>query len=254
MNNIGASSYPAANDRLLGGAHSDGQAVIYLRVSSTRQVERDHDQEGISIPAQREACRRKAEQLGLTIVNEYVEPGRSALEMSKRAAFQRMLTRIRDTSDIDHVIVYKLSRMARNRVVLASSGIEPLFRLSDDLPGHQRAGVVAALKAAARTDVLGFVSTHGRLPADPALPERLRAVLATATQISPAGHLAVAAAVQACVDEAVSKTVNLPSSARSIEVYDVYATAFELGCKGITVYVDGSRSGQPQALATATAS
>jgi ribonucleoside-diphosphate reductase alpha chain len=102
--------------------------------------------------------------------------------------------------------------------------------------------------------VLGFVSTHGRLPADPTLPERLRAVLATATQISPAGHLAMAAAAQACVDEAVSKTVNLPASARSIDVYDTYATAFELRCKGITVYVDGSRSVQPQALATATAS
>ncbi|WP_284741705.1 hypothetical protein [Amycolatopsis sp. RTGN1] len=138
-------------------------------------------------------------------------------------------------------------------VVRASTGIEPLFRLSDDLPGHQRAGVVAALKAAGRTDVLSFASTHGRLPADPTLPERLRAVLATATQISPAGHLAMAAAVQACVDEAVSKTVNLPASATSIEVYDTYATAFELGCKGITVYVDGSRDVQPQALATATA-
>lgn len=90
--------------------------MIYLRVSSTRQVGRDYDLEGISIPAQREACRRKAEQLGLTIMDEYVEPGRSALEMSKRTAFQRMLTRIRDTDDIDHVIVYKLSRMARNRV------------------------------------------------------------------------------------------------------------------------------------------
>lgn len=63
----------------------------------------------------------------------------------------------------------------------------------------------------------------------------------------------MAAAVQACVDDAVSKTVNLPASARSIDVYDTYATAFELGCKGITVYVDGSRSVQPQALATATA-
>lgn len=135
----------------------------------------------------------------------------------------------------------------------ASTGIEPLFRLSDDLPGQQRAGVVAALKAAGRADVLGFVSTHGRLPADPTLPARLRAVLATATQISPAGHLAMAAAVQTCVDEAVSKTVNLPASARSIDVYDTYATAFELGCKGITVYVDGSRTVQPQALATATA-
>lgn len=90
--------------------------MIYLRVSANRQVGRDYDPEGISIPAQREACHRKAEQLGLTVVDEYVEPGRSALEMSKRAAFQAMLGHIRDTGDIDHVIVYKLSRMARNRV------------------------------------------------------------------------------------------------------------------------------------------
>jgi hypothetical protein len=48
-----------------------GCAVIYLRVSSMRQVRRDYDPEEISIPAQREACRRKAEQLGLMIVDEY---------------------------------------------------------------------------------------------------------------------------------------------------------------------------------------
>nr|WP_307850156.1 recombinase family protein [Saccharopolyspora sp. HNM0986] len=90
--------------------------MIYLRVSSNRQVGRDYDPEGISIPAQREACHRKAEQLGLAVVDEYVEPGRSATEMTKRAAFQRMLARIHDVGDIDHVIVYKLSRLARNRV------------------------------------------------------------------------------------------------------------------------------------------
>ncbi|MFD9961929.1 hypothetical protein [Amycolatopsis sp. NPDC058986] len=135
-------------------------------------------------------------------------------------------------------------------VVHASTGIEPLFRLSDDQLGHQRAGVVATLTQVGRTDVLGFVDTNGCLPADPSLPERLRAVLATATQISPAGHLAMAAAVQGCVDEAVSKTVNLPNSAQSADVYDTYATAFELGCKGITVYVDGSRDVQPHALAS----
>ncbi|MBP2320517.1 DNA invertase Pin-like site-specific DNA recombinase [Kibdelosporangium banguiense] len=49
-------------------------------------------------------------------MEEYVEPGRSATEMSKRAAFQRLLARIRNSGDIDHVIVYKLSRLARNRV------------------------------------------------------------------------------------------------------------------------------------------
>lgn len=90
--------------------------------------------------------------------------------------------------------------------------------------------------------------THGRLPDNTDLPTPLRAVLATATQIAPTGQLAMAAAVQACVDEAVSKTVNLPSSARPIDVYDTYLSAWELGCKGITVYVDGSRQVQPKAL------
>jgi site-specific DNA recombinase len=91
------------------------RAVIYLRVSSTGQVNTDYDPEGISIPAQRVACQRKAEQLGLTVIDEYIEPGKSATEMTKRLAFQQMLTRVRQTRDIDYVIVYKLSRMARNR-------------------------------------------------------------------------------------------------------------------------------------------
>ena len=91
------------------------RAVTYLRVSSKGQVNTDYDPEGISIPAQRLSCQRKAEQLGLTIVAEYVEPGRSATEMTKRVAFQQMLERIRRDRDVDFVIVYKLSRFARNR-------------------------------------------------------------------------------------------------------------------------------------------
>ena len=91
------------------------RAVIYLRVSSTGQVKTDYDPEGISIPAQREACLRKAKDLGLTVIDEYVEPGRSATEMTKREAFQRMLARVRAQGDVDYVIVYMLSRMARNR-------------------------------------------------------------------------------------------------------------------------------------------
>ena len=92
------------------------RAVTYLRVSSRGQVETDYDPEGISIPAQRISCVRKAEQLGLTIVGEYVEPGQSATEMTKRVAFQQMLERIRRDRDVDYVIVYKLSRFARNRI------------------------------------------------------------------------------------------------------------------------------------------
>lgn len=96
-----SATHPAHHDSRVSSIAAtppSGRAVIYLRVSSTGQARRDCDPEGISIPAQREACRRRAVQLGLTIVDEYVEPGRSALEMSKRAAFQRMLARIRDTA------------------------------------------------------------------------------------------------------------------------------------------------------------
>ena len=50
------------------------------------------------------------------------------------------------------------------------------------------------------------------------------------------------------MDEAVSTTVNLPATARAIDVYDTYLSAWELACKGVTVYVDGSRQVQPKAL------
>lgn len=95
---------------------SGKRAVLYLRVSSDGQVKTDYDPEGISIPAQREACLRKAANLGVEAIGEYVEPGRSATSMDKRVAFQAMLARIRAERDVDHVIVYKLSRMNRNRV------------------------------------------------------------------------------------------------------------------------------------------
>ena len=92
--------------------------MIYLRVSSSGQVKTDYNAEGISIPAQREACLRKARDLGVTVIDEYVEPGRSALEMTKREAFQSMLARVRSQGDVDVIIIiiiYQLSRMARNR-------------------------------------------------------------------------------------------------------------------------------------------
>jgi len=92
------------------------KAVLYLRVSTPSQVNTDYDPEGLSIPSQRKSCERKAAQLGAEIVETYVEPGRSATSMDKRPAFQAMLERIRTEQDVDYVIVYKLSRMNRNRV------------------------------------------------------------------------------------------------------------------------------------------
>lgn len=93
------------------------RAVVYLRVSSQSQVKTDYDPEGISIPAQRQSCQRKAAQMGnVIIVDEYVEPGKSGTNMDKRPAFQQMLARIKEQRDVDYVIIYKLSRLNRNRI------------------------------------------------------------------------------------------------------------------------------------------
>lgn len=77
------------------------RAVLYLRVSTTSQVTTDYDPEGISIPAQRQSCERKADQLGdVDIVGEYVEPGKSGTSMDKRPAFQQMMHRLRSERDV----------------------------------------------------------------------------------------------------------------------------------------------------------
>ena len=75
--------------------------MIYLRVSTPSQVATDYDPEGLSIAAQREACLRKAEQMGHEIVDEYVEPGRSATRMDQRPVFQSMFSRHQVRRDVE---------------------------------------------------------------------------------------------------------------------------------------------------------
>jgi site-specific DNA recombinase len=91
-----------------------GRAVVYLRVSSKGQVETDYDPEGNSIPAQRKACLQLAERMGLAVVDEYVEPGKSARSIDGRPAFRKMMGRIRNQHDIDYVVVYMRSRLFRD--------------------------------------------------------------------------------------------------------------------------------------------
>ncbi len=89
---------------------------MYIRVSTVSQVETDYDPEGISIPSQRKACQQRAEQMGVRIIDEYVEAGKSATTITKRPVFQAMLERCKTLRDVDYVIVYNLSRLNRNRV------------------------------------------------------------------------------------------------------------------------------------------
>ena len=78
----------------------------------------------------------------------------------------------------------------------------------------------------------------------PGIPEELAEVLVTAHQIDPRRHVQMQAAFQENIDNAVSKTVNLPASAAIEDVDAIYRLAYNLNCKGITVYRDHSRAQQ----------
>jgi site-specific DNA recombinase len=95
-------------------APSSRRAVIYLRVSTAKQARSGGEVEGYSIPAQREACRRKAETLGASVIDEYVDAGASA-RSADRPALQEMLDRLIEKRDVDYVIVHKVDRLARDR-------------------------------------------------------------------------------------------------------------------------------------------
>jgi ribonucleoside-diphosphate reductase alpha chain len=134
-----------------------------------------------------------------------------------------------------------------------SSGIEPLFALSymrTILEGEHLLEVNPNFEEVAKKE--GFYSeglmkelaTRGSARGMDNVPAWVQQVFVTAHDITPEGHVKIQAAFQRHTDNAVSKTVNFPHDATREDVAKVYRLAYELGCKGITIYRDGSKESQ----------
>jgi len=132
-----------------------------------------------------------------------------------------------------------------------SSGIEPLFAISfvrHVLEGARLFEVSPLFERAARArgiysrDLMTEVAKKGSVQDIPRVPQEMKDLFVMALDIPPEQHVKIQAAFQKHTDNAVSKTVNLPQSATVEDVQKVYNLAYDLGCKGVTVFRYGSRS------------
>ena len=135
-----------------------------------------------------------------------------------------------------------------------SSGIEPLFALSyvrnvmDNtmlVEGNSIFESVAKHEGFYSMDLMEELAHKGSLhELNGAVPDWVKDLFATSHNISPEWHVKMQAAFQRHTDNAVSKTINFPNDATQDDIADAYMLAYKMGCKGITIYRDGSKENQ----------
>jgi ribonucleoside-diphosphate reductase alpha chain len=138
-----------------------------------------------------------------------------------------------------------------------SSGIEPVFALAYTRQHYldaDDASKLTTLREANRyfveaakagrfysEDLMEHVAAGGSLGELDEVPDLAKRLFVTAHEISPEWHVRMQAAFQRHTDNAVSKTINFPHSATEADVAAAFWLAYREGCKGITVYREGSR-------------
>jgi ribonucleoside-diphosphate reductase alpha chain len=131
-----------------------------------------------------------------------------------------------------------------------SSGIEPIFALAfiktvmDGTKLHYSNEVfehVLKVRGLYDANLMQEVIDNGSIQNIEDIPEEIRDVFVVAYDVNSEAHVRMQAVFQKHTDLAVSKTINLPNNATVEDVENAYMLAWELGCKGVTIYRDGSR-------------
>jgi ribonucleoside-diphosphate reductase alpha chain len=140
-----------------------------------------------------------------------------------------------------------------------SSGIEPLFAVSfvrevmegkklvEINPYFQNSAIISGFY---NEELMKKISQTGSVQQIKNIPQEFKKIFKTSLDIQPEVHVKMQAALQKYVDNAVSKTVNLPENAKPKDIAKIYLLAHRLGCKGITVYRYNSKPEQVLYLGT----
>jgi ribonucleoside-diphosphate reductase alpha chain len=134
-----------------------------------------------------------------------------------------------------------------------TSGVEPVFALAfvrNVMDNDELVESNTTFEAVAREydfysdELIKRVAKTGSVQGDEEVPQRWREIFKTSHDISPEAHTRIQAAFQKYTDNAVSKTVNFSREATVEEVRSVFMLAYDTGCKGVTIYRDGSKENQ----------
>lgn len=134
-----------------------------------------------------------------------------------------------------------------------SSGIEPQFSLvyiKQVMDGEKLLYINDYLEKTLKDaklfekSLMERIAEEGSLAHIAEIPQAIKDVFVTSHDISPEWHIKMQAAFQDFTDNAVSKTINFPNTASKEDIQIAFETSWKLGCKGVTVYRDGSRENQ----------
>ncbi|NTW05953.1 MAG: vitamin B12-dependent ribonucleotide reductase, partial [Peptococcaceae bacterium] len=196
---------------------------------------------------------------------EYAEKVMKFIQIEGRLESERLAIE-RGTFPNFEESVYKGVRKMRNATITtiaptgtismicgASSGVEPIFAVAytkNVMDGTSFIEVNPLFESFAQEygfdspSMMDKIAETGSVQGVPAVPNWVQQVFVTAQEIDPQWHIQIQAAFQKYTDNAVSKTINFAKTATAEDIAKAYMLAYELNCKGLTVYRDGSRSEQ----------